>query len=278
MYQKNILMSIFYLVNIVASSTIRGSNYLFDEQEEPKLLVTDLAYHKFHAPIVLEKYKLLFFSNPKVASTDLKLLIRRMSDKPDVPRGYIHQQEFTNLYDYPIEVASEMMTSDEWTRAIFIRDPKERTLSAYLNKAVKDDTFFKEHCCRYMSIEQCERYWWSFEEFLDLTEKCHERHWDPQYSIIDEKYWPYMNFFGDFSDLANETERFLRQLGGDAWEKYGATGWGKDGTSAIFVRNNAGHKTGSHDKMKIYYTPDLEEVIENRYIKDYDLIDRYVKH
>ena len=33
---------------------------------------------------------------------------------------------------YPLEKVNEMMTSDEWTRATFVRDPKERVLSAYL--------------------------------------------------------------------------------------------------------------------------------------------------
>ena len=39
------------------------------------------------------------------------------------------------LYHYPPIEANEMLTSPNWTRAIFVRDPKDHVLSAYLNKA-----------------------------------------------------------------------------------------------------------------------------------------------
>ena len=36
------------------------------------------------------------------------------------------------LHQYSLEEAEEMLVSDEWTRAMFVRDPKERALSGYL--------------------------------------------------------------------------------------------------------------------------------------------------
>ena len=35
------------------------------------------------------------------------------------------------LTDYSLQEANEMLTSEKWTRAMFVRDPKERVLSAY---------------------------------------------------------------------------------------------------------------------------------------------------
>ena len=35
------------------------------------------------------------------------------------------------LTDYSLEEANGMLTSEEWTRAMFVRDPKERALSAF---------------------------------------------------------------------------------------------------------------------------------------------------
>ena len=35
------------------------------------------------------------------------------------------------LSNYTLEVANNMLTNDKWTRAMFVRDPKERALSAY---------------------------------------------------------------------------------------------------------------------------------------------------
>ena len=36
---------------------------------------------------------------------------------------------------------SHIMQAEDWTRAIFVRDPKERFLSAYLDKAVEEMLF-----------------------------------------------------------------------------------------------------------------------------------------
>lgn len=247
-----------------------------NEEDAPKVLLTDNAYSHYGSPIVLEKYKLIFFINPKVACSDFKILLRRMHGDPDIKeRKHIHEQHFPQLHDYPLDVASDMMNSPDWTKAIFLRDPKERFLSAYLNKAVKDTWYFKQECCDLIGEEQCNRYWWSFEEFVDMTEYCHDVHWNPQYSLVDAKFWPLINFVGDFKDLANESERLLKKIGNDAWERYGSTGWGEDGTYAMFKSNSAGHKTGSHDKMKLFYTPDLDEVVKERFSKDYQLIDYY---
>ena len=50
-------------------------------------------------------------------------------------RGLPHKHPANGLNytaHYPLERVDEMMTSKEWTRATFVRDPKERALSAYL--------------------------------------------------------------------------------------------------------------------------------------------------
>ena len=44
------------------------------------------------------------------------------------------------LSHYPIAKANEMMTSNEWTRAMFVRDPKERALSGYCKL-----TYYMQH-------------------------------------------------------------------------------------------------------------------------------------
>ena len=46
------------------------------------------------------------------------------------------------LTDYRLEDANEMMTSENWTRAMFVRDPKERALSAFCEWIF----WFSAHC------------------------------------------------------------------------------------------------------------------------------------
>jgi hypothetical protein len=130
------------------------------QEKEPLVHYGDSIYLKGDwdgAPIVLEKFKLIFFASAKFACTTWKQLFRRMMDLPDW-----NTEEYTNLlpwnpelnglkdmYDYDQKTASEMMTSPNWTRAIFVRDPKDRFLSAYLDKAVNNPTYMQTKCCYY---------------------------------------------------------------------------------------------------------------------------------
>ena len=50
--------------------------------------------------------------------------------------------------DFSPENITTMLLSPEWTRAVFVRDPKERFLSAYLDKVQnKDGKYVIGHCC-----------------------------------------------------------------------------------------------------------------------------------
>ena len=53
----------------------------------------------------------------------------------------------TYLTDYSLEEAQLMLNSEEWTRAVFVREPKERILSAYLDKFRLVPEFFDAACC-----------------------------------------------------------------------------------------------------------------------------------
>jgi hypothetical protein len=73
----------------------------------------------------------------------------------DLPaNGQVHtiqnpkENMLKTLDDYPLWKAQEMMNSPEWTKAVFLREPKERVLSAFLNKFVDDSSYFRNKCCR----------------------------------------------------------------------------------------------------------------------------------
>jgi hypothetical protein len=97
------------------------------------------------APIVLEDYKVVFFTTAKVGCTVFKQLFRRMLGIPqwqdvNLPHLIPWNPEVNGLrylYHYNRTAASHMMTAPDWTRAIFVRDPKTRFLSAYLDKVVR---------------------------------------------------------------------------------------------------------------------------------------------
>lgn len=88
-------------------------------------------------PIVIEQYKLLFFTTEKIGSTVLKQLLRRMMGYTNYDyqgEGIPHvspQNGLSYITDYDLEDATHMMMGGDWTRAMFVRDPKERALSAF---------------------------------------------------------------------------------------------------------------------------------------------------
>lgn len=92
------------------------------------------------SPIVIESHKLIFFTVPKVGCTVFKQLFRRMDGYQNWKTKYPHDPRtngLTYMNKYSIKESTRMMNSNEWTKAIFVRDPKEKFLSAYLDKVRK---------------------------------------------------------------------------------------------------------------------------------------------
>ena len=230
------------------------------------------------APIVVESHKLIFFSIPKVGCTVWKQLFRRMMGYDDwksqdgetlVP----HNPETNGLkylWDYSVEQASDMMTSPEWTRAIMVRDPKQRFLSAFLDKAVSNDhTHIISRCCPDQScVEKAQ----TALGFLDLCGVCEDDHWRAQQDRMESKYWPYIDWVGHVEHAGPDAKELLTKIG--AWEKYGQSGWGKNGDLAIFqstdVASAGEHATWAEWQVWKWYDPVVEEAVEHFYQGDYE--------
>ena len=227
------------------------------------------------APIVIEKYKLIFFTVPKVGCTIWKMLFRRMAGFDNWKEhvlGLPHSPQKNGLkylFHYNISYASEIMTSPEWTRAIFVRDPKERFLSAYLDKAVEEGLFL-DTCCNRLRQIYCKPEPPAMHEFLKAIHTCHDSHWDPQTDRMEDKYWPYINFFGSLENVEDDAKRLLQQLG--AWDEYGSNGWDENGDTPIFHSANKDglkHAKNAKDKLHDFLYPEIEQEIEEFYDKDY---------
>lgn len=214
------------------------------------------------SPIVIEKYRLVLFTIPKAACTVIKQLARRLAGKQDwkIGNDKIPHDPLINGLTYlsslDTEKATMIMTSPNWTRAIFVRDPHVRVLSSYLDKAVKHD-YVKQKC--HVSPK-------TFSDFLALVPRCKDPHWQTQKSFVDDKWWPFMNFIGHVETAQYDMQRLLRGL--SIWEKYGAHGWGSN-NSTIFSQNYLPSRaTGSQDKTFGYYTEDLWDKVSKIYSED----------
>jgi len=228
------------------------------------VLADDLIYKsKRLAPVVLTKYKLVFFDVPKVASSAFMILFQRMEgvdrSKLQHPKRVHHPKHngLRYLYQFSLENATRMMNDPTWTRATFVRNPHERLLSAYFDKGIGTQfKWIRSSCCK--RTKDCmtpDRR--RFRDFVDLAiGNCRNDHWFPQSQRVDDKFWPLVNFVGRMDALQQDAEALLRRV--RAWDEYGATGWGSSGNDPVFQPDAAdgrGHasRVSTRSQISTYY-------------------------
>ena len=244
------------------------------------------------APIVIESHKLIFFTIPKVGCTIFKQLFRRMYGYRNwhVHNDYLPHHPGSNglnyLYHYKPQEAEQMLTDPSWTRAIFFRDPKERLLSAYLDKVRHNHGHHvRTHCCKgnnhgfsssvalqltllcNVPEHKLPDPLISFTDFLQkVVPHCPDPHWRPQANRMPDQFWPYVNFVGHMETIAQDTKALLEKVGG--WEEYGATGWEH---GAIFTGpSNVAHATNARDKLSEFFSSsDAVELAQLVHSADY---------
>jgi len=222
------------------------------------------------SPVVLEEYKLIFFTIPKVACTVWKQLFRRMMGNKNwtLPAHNPKTNGLRYLHHYSLERATEFMTSPEYTRAIFVRDPKERFVSAFLDKVLNNGAFIQRKCCDEREKSCYANASASLGGFLRLAKVCDENdHWGAQSERMEDKYWSYIDFVGNMDNVVEDSKRLLKRV--NAWERFGKKGWGKFQEESIFQTTTVNHATGAKNKMWRYDSLQLERDVEQFYHSDY---------
>jgi len=223
------------------------------------------------APIVVPEYKLVFFTVPEVGARVWKQAFRRMERYEDwnttdwklgLPNDP-QQNGLTYLYNYTLEEAESIMTSPEWTRAIFVMSPKDRFLSVFRSLR-RDRGFVTSRCCPRQ--RGCHSTLQKMTEFVELMETCYSSHWAPLVDRIDDKWWPYINFVGSLENVEDDSKRLLDQVG--AWDDIGSDGWGgHDGQDRIFASNKDAYRNAR--EMIGVYTPQVGRMLDKYYSADY---------
>lgn len=256
-----------------------------------------LAYN----PIVIESHKLLFFHVPKCGSTQFLQLFKRMNGASDWNTeldGRLHISLTNGLKyigSYPLEKQVEMMQSPEWTKAIFVRDPIERLISAYIDKVLGGKEF-QMMCCGMNesfptgqeSILKAAGQWCEkcnlispfgstiteqiipFEVFVnDFMEVCNDVHWRPLATRLTDRSWGLINFVGHMKTLQDDARKLLEHV--NAYDDYGKTGWSGGSGGAIFERNVSPHQTSkSSSAQHLRERFNIENYTNKSYIQEGD--------
>lgn len=253
---------------------------LFPATDQTQGLVQPLDYiYNIHdpdsSPIVIESRKLVFFTVGGAGDVTWKKLFRRMMGYNDWKTKDPSDPETNGLKylaHFNQSEATRIVTSHEYTRAIMVRDPKDRIMNAFTTMVVLNKgEQLRLACCS--NNVYCVAHARNFIGFTDLVKECDQSAWRPQGQRMEPKYYNYLNFVGHFETAKQDARRLLEKVG--AWDEYGQSGWGADSKETIFesVADVSGRSKLAVDntaRALKYYTYWLERVVEKFYKYDYD--------
>ena len=183
------------------STTVNINDYIYSNQDFDSI------------PIVLESpYNLVFFPITGVADVAWRCLFRQIS-------GFSDWQNTTKQFDglrllshYSVDKASVIMSSPNYTRAMFIRNPLDRIQSNYFQIAIKDNfKLIESDCpCVYFDCGPVKQSFWSF---LRNMADCDKPYWRPQAKRMEPRYFSTLNFVGRYESLIEDSERLLNRIG-----------------------------------------------------------------
>jgi hypothetical protein len=259
----------------------------------PNIEQEDLIYNDSRntVPFVNEEFKVIFFQVAKAASSEWTRFFARLAGNPEWCGADIHNDKVNKikkLTDFSKNKARKMMLDPSWTKAIFVRNPKTRLLSAFLDKAVSRSKVFADKYCRHYEehggdLVECVKKHEDFDFFIhNITTVISENvHWRPIYTRIDDKWWPYINYIANMENLSDDAAHFLQSIkstkdGTTAWGRIGKIGWSDNerdcntmGEKSFLQQKDTRHQTNAEDKLRSYYTPELEKFVEERYWMDF---------
>lgn len=108
---------------------------------------------------------------------------------------------------------------------------------------------------------------------LRKSPPCSNKHWSPiTHWRMERKFYPKLNFIGHLESAQWDIKRLLRKLHPDAWESYGASGWGEYRNESMFDSSGTVHhaKKAENYLLDHYTSEKIEKRVEKIYEEDYD--------
>ena len=238
------------------------------------------------------KKKLVVCAIPKTASTELIKLMYRLEGDPKWMKDPHFRGDAPTLATLSLAEATNIMNDPSITKAVFLRDPLTRLLSAYLDKFVLSPKrgMHANYAIKHFGKKKA----MNFSDFVNEIAKNDTNraspaglhlgtnpHWKPQrFQCSLEKFLPVFSFVGRYEHIREHAEALLRAKG--LWESFGKEGWApafyrKDKRNqtlrdAIFDRA-AAHSTNANNRYRDYYQKgDLRRVATTAYVPDYDML------
>ncbi|XP_063438934.1 carbohydrate sulfotransferase 9-like [Mytilus trossulus] len=231
---------------------------ILSQKTVPRLTNQELRQIKGYgtsSPIVVKKYKLIFFWNQKAGCTYWKRLLQFIQGIKNKELHVPGRNGLTHLTQFKDSEVTEMMFDDSWIKAVFVREPRERVLSAFLEKGLNPARM--RDMCRRPAVK-------SLSEFITLIKTCKEVHWSSQVKLPRHLYK--YTWIGKMPDINTFTQNLLTKIG--AWNDTV-----KDylNSKEQFEKTRP-HATSASEKLLQYYNDtESQDTIFKMYAADYDV-------
>ncbi|CAC5416926.1 CHST9 [Mytilus coruscus] len=147
------------------------------------------------------------------------------------------------------------MFNNFWTKAVFVREPRERILSSFLDKGLNKASMMQ--FCRRPAVK-------SFSEFLKLIKQCKEPHWSSQVRL--PRYFYKNTMIGKMPDIYTFTQKLLTKIG--AWNDT-IKDWLHSKEQWERSRH---HATNAREKLFQYYNDTkTQDIIFEMFADDYEV-------
>lgn len=208
------------------------------------------------SPIVNEKFKLIFFWNEKAGCSYWKQVMQFLvgvnGSNVKIDDEFVHHPQrngLSYLCNYPDANATAMLLSNDWTKAAFVREPRERILSCYFDKVIKED-HFSRHCHNNTK---------SFSMFLKVIRTCKDPHWESQ---VRAPKWLYEQMMiGKMPDISNFTVKLLTKIGA----------YSTDIQANLIQYRNMHYASNASSLLHQFYDKELQDVVFDLYKDDYEV-------
>lgn len=171
-----------------------------------------------------------------------------------------HLSPHLSPYQIPDGLLVEAMTSTHWRRIAFVRDPFARLLSCYLHRIVaRPDSPSAKHYRRVSGDDDTPTFGRFLEVICKQRSRDMERHWRIQ---ADEALADLVNldFVGKVEQLRADLKRLSVHL-------FGEQVFHPDTLDEV---NASPMQTRAADRLTEYYTPELVEMVADRYSRDFE--------
>lgn len=163
---------------------------------------------EYRSPLIIERYKLILFRNMKSGSVYWRRLFTLLQERSGKGVNESFLCHFSDSY------VIEKLKDPSWTIAAFVREPRERLLSSFLDTAISRATGNKGKTIYEMcpnNTFQFKKDRESFRMFLELIQTCKDPHWESQVRAPDRLYKSIL--IGKMSDISQFTKDLLERIG-----------------------------------------------------------------